>query len=450
MSNRACVLVGRAIVVLLVLGAACPWEARGQGQRKEVAARKAIRDVDPGLFAIVAPGTSFTYRVSLKNGREFDTSNGDGVVVTRTRGNLTAGATRRISNTVFEVDFTSEDTGVGGSATLQINLTNQKGRLKFVRGAVTVALPGGNEFVEVNGADRTILTRLPVGQRPAGIDTAGSGSENFKTAFVANSGGNTVTAIDLPTDTVVATIGVGSQPTDIAVAGILGAQQAFVTNAGSGTVSVVDAQSFSIVRTITVGRAPQGVAIAGVPGAAELAYVANRDDDTVMVIDVVSGAIIQTIPVGDGPTGVAVNGPIGAQIVCVTLVNEGAVDLIEVETGNVVNTIPAGSRPFAVAAGGPALNLFYVASQGSDQLTVVDLNPRAVVARVLVGVQPTDVTVVSTPAGEEIYTANMGDGTLSVVNGSSLQTVLTIPVGGRPRGLATSGPVNLPIILVSV
>lgn len=449
MGNRAGVLVSRAIVVLLVLGAALPWEARGQGQRKEVEAKKAIRDVDPGLFAVVAPGASFTYRVSLKQGRSFDQGNGDGVVVTRTRGNITAGEARRVSSTIFEVDFTSEDTGIGGSATLQINVTNSKGRLKFVRGAITIALPGGNEFVKVNGADKTILTRLPVGARPAGIETAGTGAENFKTAFVANSGGSTVTAIDLPTDTIAATITTGSQPTDIAVTGILGAQRVFVSNAGSGTVSVIDAQNFSIITTITVGRLPQGLTVAGVPGLSELVYVANQADDTVSIIDALQGAVLQTIPVGDGPTGLATNGPLGAQVICVTLVNENTVDLIQVETSTVVNTIPVGTRPVAVAAGGPAFNLFYIALQGADQLAVVDINTRTVVGRATVGVQPTDVTVVGAASLEEIYTANLGDGTLSVVDGERRQTFLTIPIGGRPRGLATSGAVNLPIILVA-
>ena len=449
MGNRASVLVSRAIVVVLVLGAALPWEARGQGQRKEVEAKKAIRDVDPGLFAVVEPGTSFTYRVSLKQGRTFDQGNGDGIVVTRTRGNITPGDARRVSSTVFELDFTSQDNGVGGSATLQINLTNSKGRLKFVRGAITIALPGGNEFVKVNGADKTILTRYGVGPRPAGIDTAGTGAENFKTAFVANSGGNTVTAVDLPTDTIVATITVGSQPTDVAVAGILGAQFVFVSNAGSNSVSVIDAQNFSVVRTIAVGRSPQGLTVAGVPGANELVYVATRDDDTVSIIDAVQGTVLQTVAVGDGPTGLATNGPFGAQFVCVTLVNENAVDLLQVETSTVTNTIAVGTRPVAVAAGGGAFNLFYIALQGADQLAIVDINPRAVVARVAVGVQPTDVTVTGVPSLEEIYTANLGDGTLSVVDSERRQTVLTIPIGGRPRGLATSGPVNLPIILVA-
>ena len=43
MSNRVLGLAGRVIVVLLVVGAVGPWEARGQGQRKEVVAKKAVR-----------------------------------------------------------------------------------------------------------------------------------------------------------------------------------------------------------------------------------------------------------------------------------------------------------------------------------------------------------------------------------------------------------------------
>jgi YVTN family beta-propeller protein len=448
MSDRVRVLATR-IVLALVASGACFGGAFGQGQRKETTAKKAIRDVDPSLLPVVTPGTSFTYRVSLKKGYKFDVGNGDGITITKTRGNVVVGASRRVSATVFEQDFSSAANGVAGSATLQINVTNAQGRLKFVRAAVTIALPGGNELVTINGTDKTITTRIGVGARPTGVDTAATGTENFKTAFVANTGSNTVTAVDLPTNTVVATIPVGGLPSFVAVGGVLGAQTVYVTNSAGNSVTAIDAQSFNVIATIPVGKNPQGLALVGQPAVNEALYVANHDDDTVSIVDVLSNTVVQTISVGDGPLGVAVTGRIGLQTVAVTEENASVLTLLDANTNGVIANVPVGTRPVAVAAGGPVQNIFYVANQGSDSISFVDINTNTQVSRVLVGAQPNGVTVASASGLEEIYVSNGGDGTVSVVDAARARLSTTVPVGGRPRGVATIGPISLPSILVT-
>ncbi|MFO7400958.1 MAG: hypothetical protein C0P63_016450, partial [Actinomycetales bacterium] len=61
-----------------------------------------------------------------------------------------------------------------------------------------------------------------------------------------------------------------------------GRQVAYLTNQGNDTVSVVDITTNTVIATIPVGGAPTGVA-AG-PGGTRV-YVANRDSDTVSVIN---------------------------------------------------------------------------------------------------------------------------------------------------------------------
>lgn len=448
MSDRARVQIATTFLALFVSGA-CFGVAVGQGQRKEAVPKKAIRDVDPALFAIVAPGTAFTYRVSLKQGFKFDVGNNDGIVVTAARGNIVAGEARRVSATIFEQDFTSQNNGVGGSATLRINVTNPKGKLKFVRAAITVALPGGNELVTVNVADKTILQRLPVGVRPMGIDTAGLNANDFSTAFVANTAGGTVSVVDVPTNRLLATVPVGSTPSFVAVGGAFGFQTAYVTNAGSNTVTAIDAETFGVATTITVGRVPQGIAVAGTPNVNEVLYVANKDDDTVSVINTANNTVIQTIPVGDGPTGVAVNGPPGVQVVCVTNANANTVTLIDAASNVVIGTVAVGARPVAAAPGGADRNIFYVANQDGDSISVVNAAMLLEVGRVSVGVQPNGVTVAQATNIEEVYVSNGGDGTVSVVDTVQLRLEATIPLGGQPRGVATSGPTGSPVVLVS-
>ncbi|MGC9157329.1 MAG: YncE family protein, partial [Candidatus Micrarchaeia archaeon] len=76
------------------------------------------------------------------------------------------------------------------------------------------------------------------------------------------------------------TIKVGSEPYGVAFnpSGTL----AYVTNYGSDTVSVIDVSTNTIVNTITVGSEPTGVAF---NPSGTLAYVTNYGSNTVSVID---------------------------------------------------------------------------------------------------------------------------------------------------------------------
>ena len=65
--------------------------------------------------------------------------------------------------------------------------------------------------------------------------------------------------IDTATNTVVATVAVGSGPSGVAVTP--DGKHAYVTNAGFNTVSVIDTASNTVVATVPVGSFPVGVAV---------------------------------------------------------------------------------------------------------------------------------------------------------------------------------------------
>src|SRR5271167_883174 len=58
-------------------------------------------------------------------------------------------------------------------------------------------------------------------------------------------------------------------------------QFVYITNSGSSTVSVIDAASNTVVATVTVGSGPTGVAIT--PDGTQ-AYVTNQNENSVSVI----------------------------------------------------------------------------------------------------------------------------------------------------------------------
>src|SRR5207245_6543864 len=75
--------------------------------------------------------------------------------------------------------------------------------------------------------------------------------------FVANPDSHTVSVISDATNTVVATIPVGSSPTGVAYD--TGKGEVFVTNEGSDNVSVISDATNAVVATIPVGAYPIGL-----------------------------------------------------------------------------------------------------------------------------------------------------------------------------------------------
>ena len=78
------------------------------------------------------------------------------------------------------------------------------------------------------------------------------------------------------------------------------AQNAYVTNDGSGDVSVIDTATNTVTATITVGTAPFAVAVSPDGGTV---YVANIDSDNVSAIATATNKVIATITVGSSPEG---------------------------------------------------------------------------------------------------------------------------------------------------
>ena len=79
--------------------------------------------------------------------------------------------------------------------------------------------------------------------------------------------------------------------------------RAYVTNFNSNTVSVINTATNTVIATIPVGSGPQGVAVS--PDSTR-AYVTNFNSNTVSVINTATNTVIAMTPVGSAPSGVAV------------------------------------------------------------------------------------------------------------------------------------------------
>ena len=216
----------------------------------------------------------------------------------------------------------------------------------------------------------------------------------------------------------------------------------YVTNAADdGTVSVIDAATNTVTATIPVGSGPYAVAV---DPAAGTVYVTNGGDGTVSVIDEATNTVTATIPVGTGPYGVAVDPAAGT--VYVTNGNDDTVSVIDAATRAVTATIPVGSYPYGVAVD-PAAGTVYVTNGGDGTVSVIDAATRAVTATIPVGSGPDGVAV--DPSTHTAYVANSGDGTVSVISAALPAPVTTVTSSRNPSTFgrnvtftATVGPAD--------
>lgn len=105
-------------------------------------------------------------------------------------------------------------------------------------------------------------------------------------AYVSNGSDNTVSVIDTATNTVIATVAVGINPSALAVTpnGAL----VYVPNTASDNVSVISGATNTLVATVAVGPSPFAAAIT--PDGA-FVYVTNTGDGTVSVISAATNTV---------------------------------------------------------------------------------------------------------------------------------------------------------------
>ena len=109
--------------------------------------------------------------------------------------------------------------------------------------------------------------------------------------------------IDIATNTIAATVGVGSGPIEVAITP--DGSRACVLNFGfgSGSVSMIDIATNTVFATVGVGVFPREMTISHDGSSA---YVTNSDSDNVSVINIATNTVTATVGVGLTPFGVAI------------------------------------------------------------------------------------------------------------------------------------------------
>jgi YVTN family beta-propeller protein len=212
--------------------------------------------------------------------------------------------------------------------------------------------------------------------------------------------------IDGPTDKVIKTISVGSNPVGVAINPSTG--RVYVVNAGSRTVSVIDGSFDGVISTILVGANPLGVAVN--PRTSRV-YVANSLSNTVSVIDAQTNTLVETVEVGKYPNWVALNP--GSNKVYVSNGESATISIMNGTSNNLLATVPVGINPLGMEFD-PNRNRLYVANGGSASVSVIDGTRDNVVTTFAVGSGPSGVAFNANT--NKVYVANALSNTVSVIS----------------------------------
>lgn len=245
-------------------------------------------------------------------------------------------------------------------------------------GSVTYAPDGSLAFVTnknentvsaIRTATDTLVGTYAVGNTPVAAAFAINGAS----AYVVNQGAGTVTKLSAA-GAALKTIKVGTWPTDVKVAP--GGAYAYVSNGWERTVSKIDTTTDTVVATIAIGT-PQivGNPYAGGPTRiafapdGSFAYITNDDDATLARITTATNTVTK-LGVGGTPRGVAIR-PDGLEAY---VTNEAADTVLRVRTSDttVQSTILVGMAPSSVAFA-PDGSFAYITNSGERSLSRIGL-----------------------------------------------------------------------------
>jgi YVTN family beta-propeller protein len=203
-----------------------------------------------------------------------------------------------------------------------------------------------------------------------------------------------------------------------------------VLNKSDASASLIDLASGKEAARIPVGDGPHEAAAS--PDGRIVAvtnYGQKTPGDSLSVIDVAQAKVLRTI-VLEGyqrPHGLQFLDP---RRVIVTAEAQASVLIVDVVDGRIEQAIVTGQRVSHMVAASPDGGRAFVANIGSGTVSVLDLREGAAVTHIPTGQGAEGVDV--SPDGREVWVSNRGADTLTVIDARSLQPLATLPAAGFP------------------
>ncbi len=199
----------------------------------------------------------------------------------------------------------------------------------------------------------------------------------------------------------------------------------------------------SVLLLVIVG----GMALATASSDAGLLLVANKGEHTLGIIDTTTNQQVAKIN-ETGTTGHEVVASPDGKLAFVPIYgNSGvglpgtdgtAIDVVDLKQRRVVHTIDFGRglRPHCAVIG-PKDGLLYVTTELDKSISVIDPHTFKILGTIPTGQAESHMLAI-TPDGRYGYTANVGPGTVSVLDMAARKTLAVIPVAGHVQRISIS------------
>ena len=189
-----------------------------------------------------------------------------------------------------------------------------------------------------------------------------------------------------------------------------------------------------------------GVILAEAPGRG-LLLVANKGDMSLGIVDVSSGKQIATVPEG-GKTGHEVTASPDGKTAYVPIYGDSGVGkpgtdgdhmvVIDIASRKVTGTVNfnRGVRPH-LPVFGPKNGMLYVTTELDEAITIIDPKTLKIVGQIPTGQKESHMLAISHD-GQRGYTANVGPGTVSVLDMQAQKTLTVIPISAETQRISIS------------
>jgi YVTN family beta-propeller protein len=226
------------------------------------------------------------------------------------------------------------------------------------KGEIFASIATADSVAVISDDTNSVVATIKVGSVPMGI--AYDGGKDL--VFVANRGSNTVSVIADENNTVVRTIDVPESP--VCLVYDSGKGEIFVSSYPSNIVSVISDDTFSVVESIPVNVALVVQSMVYDSGKGEV-FVVNLGTDKVSVINDTTNAVYTTVslPSNTMTAGIAYDSNTGQ--VLVGNIGPHSLSVISDVTHVAVQTVPLPAQPFQIVCDSGRGKIFVSNSDGS-------------------------------------------------------------------------------------
>jgi len=296
-------------------------------------------------------------------------------------------------------------------------------------GTLVVTNKGVATATIIDVATGRALVTLPTGAGPHEVALSSDGSLAVVTDYGAQTGGSTLTVIDVPGRRVARTITLGEYGRPHGITFLPGDSLVVVTSESSRNLVIVNVVAGAVRRAI--GTHFDGSHMVGVVANASVAYTGNIGSNTVSEIDLRAGEFVRSFDVPAQPEAINVT-PDGSEV-WVGSNATGRVSVLTPATGTVTTVAEGFGWPYRVRFT-PDVRTVLLPDLRNEELRILDRASKAERARLdFAGAGPQGIII--TPDGRYAFLSLSQQSRVAIIDIAAASVVGHLPAGSTPDGV---------------